>query len=169
MRKSLLVILLAIAALALWNCGGPKPVAEEATTTTPTTTEKPVTQTETPKEEPKAPLSEAQFQTVYFDFDKANLRPDARAALDHNYELLKEYASAVIKIEGHCDERGTVEYNLSLGERRARAAMDYLSGLGVAGSRISVISYGKERPAVPGSNEDAWAKNRRCEFRVVSQ
>ncbi len=114
-------------------------------------------------------LKESQFKTVYFDFDKFNLRPDAKAALDFNYDLLAAHTDVIIKIEGHCDERGTVEYNLSLGEKRARAAQDYLVGLGVKPNRISVISYGKERPVDPRHNEEAWAKNRRDEFRIISQ
>jgi peptidoglycan-associated lipoprotein len=137
-----------------------KPVVQDTTTKPP---EKPV-------EPPTKPsLKEDQFQTVYFDFDKYTLRPDAKAALDNNYKLLTEYGDAIVKIEGHCDERGTVEYNLSLGEKRARAAMEYLVGLGISANRISIISYGKERPAVMGSDEAAWSKNRRGEFRIVSQ
>ncbi|MFC1475126.1 OmpA family protein, partial [Candidatus Zixiibacteriota bacterium] len=92
-----------------------------------------------------------------------------KGALDTNYKLLVDFPDAIIKIEGHCDERGTVEYNLSLGEKRAKAMMDYLTGLGVAESRLSIISYGKERPVDTGSNEDAWAKNRRGEFKIISQ
>ncbi|MBU8934804.1 MAG: peptidoglycan-associated lipoprotein Pal, partial [candidate division Zixibacteria bacterium] len=122
-----------------------------------------------PPPPPPATIEESQFVTVYFDFDKFNLHSEAKAALDANYNLLMEFPSAIAKIEGHCDERGTVEYNLSLGEKRAKAAKDYLVGLGIAPARLSFISYGKERPANPGSNEAAWDKNRRCEFRVVSQ
>ncbi|HWR82862.1 MAG TPA: OmpA family protein, partial [Candidatus Deferrimicrobium sp.] len=85
------------------------------------------------------------------------------------YELLKQFPSAMVKIEGHCDERGTVEYNLSLGEKRARSAQDYLVGLGIEGNRISIQTFGKERPVDPGHNEEAWSKNRRAEFRVISQ
>jgi peptidoglycan-associated lipoprotein len=124
------------------------------------------------KEEPPAPksvLTEAQFRTVYFDFDKANLRADAKAALDANYELLKNFPDVIVKIEGHCDERGTVEYNLSLGEKRARSTMDYLATLGVSSGRMSIISFGKERPADGGHSEGSWQKNRRCEFRILSQ
>jgi len=127
---------------------------EEETTTIPTTPEE---------------LKESQFKTVYFDFDKYNLRPDGKAALDFNYDLLAAHTDVIIKIEGHCDERGTVEYNLSLGEKRARAAQDYLVGLGVKPGRITVISYGKERPVDPRHNEEAWDKNRRDEFRIISQ
>ena len=92
-----------------------------------------------------------------------------KPSLDSNYALLKMFPDVVIKIEGHCDERGTVEYNLSLGQKRAQATQDYLTGLGIAASRISTISYGKERPVDPGHTEAAWAKNRRCEFRIISQ
>ncbi len=114
-------------------------------------------------------LNESQLVTLYFDLDKHNLRTDARTALDENYKLLTEFPDVIVKIEGHCDERGTVEYNLSLGEKRSNAAMDYLISLGVAPERISVISYGKERPVDTGNNEDAWSKNRRCEFRIMSE
>jgi peptidoglycan-associated lipoprotein len=114
-------------------------------------------------------LQETQFQTVYFDFDKYDLRADAKASLDANFALLQEFPDAIVKVEGHCDERGTVEYNLSLGEKRAKAVMTYLAGRGIAQARLSIISYGKERPVDPGHNETAWAKNRRAEFKVVSQ
>lgn len=86
-----------------------------------------------------------------------------------NYDLLKKFSNAIIKIEGHCDERGTVEYNLSLGEKRAKAAQDYMINRGIALERINIISYGKERPVDPGHNESAWHKNRRVEFRIISQ
>jgi len=109
------------------------------------------------------------LQTVYFDFDKYDLRSDAKAAIDANFGLLQEFPDAIVKIEGHCDERGTIEYNLSLGEKRANAVMDYLVGQGIATARLSVISYGKERPADPAHNEAAWDKNRRTEFRIISQ
>jgi peptidoglycan-associated lipoprotein len=104
------------------------------------------------------------FVTIYFDFDKYNLRDDAKQGLKNNFEVMKERQDAKIQIEGHCDERGTVEYNLALGEKRARAAMEYLASLGISRDRMSVISYGKERPAMMGSSEEAWAKNRRAEF-----
>jgi peptidoglycan-associated lipoprotein len=153
------------------SCGKKKEVAEEIPTEEVTPPPPPDT-TPPVKEEPPPPpprLEESQFKTVYFDFDKYNLRSDAKAALDYNYELLKKFPNAIIKIEGHCDERGTVEYNLALGEKRAKAARDYLVGLGIDPNRISIISYGKERPVDPRHNEEAWAKNRRAEFRVISQ
>jgi peptidoglycan-associated lipoprotein len=105
------------------------------------------------------------FETVYFDFDKSDLSQDARKALSKNADILmKSKPAAKVKIEGHCDERGSAEYNLALGERRAKSAMQYLITLGVQTGRLSVISYGKEKPAVQGSDEEAWAKNRRAEF-----
>ena len=107
--------------------------------------------------------------TVYFDFDKFNLRADARASLDQNIALLKEFPDAIVKLEGHCDERGTVEYNIALGEKRADAAKTYLVNNGIQANRVSTISYGKERPVDPRHTEDAWAKNRRVEFKIISQ
>jgi peptidoglycan-associated lipoprotein len=105
------------------------------------------------------------FETIYFDFDKSDLRQDARNTLTKNAEiLLKSKQATKIKIEGHCDERGSAEYNLALGERRAKSALQYLVTLGVQPDRLSIISYGKEKPAVQGNDEEAWAKNRRDEF-----
>ena len=98
---------------------------------------------------------------VFFDFDKYNLRPDARETLAIQATWLQKYPSGTVLIEGHCDERGTREYNLALGERRANAVKDYLVALGVAPGRVKTISYGKERPEAMGSNEQAWAQNRR--------
>lgn len=99
---------------------------------------------------------------VLFGYDQYNLTPDARKNLGLQAEWLLKHADLKIVIEGHADERGTREYNLALGDRRANAARDYLITLGISQSRISTISYGKERPAVTGSNETAWAQNRRA-------
>ena len=98
---------------------------------------------------------------VFFDLDKYNLKPEARETLGNQAAWLKKYSSVRVRIEGHCDERGTREYNLALGERRANSAKDYLITLGISPSRITTISYGKERPVALGSNEQAWAQNRR--------
>lgn len=118
-------------------------------------------------EQPPA-VVETSFETAYFDFDRSDLRKDAREALNKNAEImLKSKSDAKIQIEGHCDERGSAEYNLALGERRAKSSLQYLITLGVKPERLSIISYGKEKPAVQGSNEAAWAKNRRSEFVVV--
>jgi peptidoglycan-associated lipoprotein len=99
---------------------------------------------------------------VFFDFNKSDLKPEARRTLERQAAWLKQYGNVKVTIEGHCDERGTREYNLALGERRANAAKDYLVSLGIPAARLSTISYGKERPAVLGSNEAAWSQNRRA-------
>ncbi len=101
---------------------------------------------------------------IYFEFDQATLTSDARQTLRTHYEFLRNYPQAAIVVEGHCDDRGTDEYNLALGERRAKSVKDYLSSLGVEAGRLSIISYGEERPVVFGSGESSWAKNRRAEF-----
>ena len=104
------------------------------------------------------------LQDVFFDYDKFELDQEDRQALNQNARLLREHPSARILIEGHCDERGTVQYNLALGEKRAREVRSYLVDLGIDGSRIDVVSYGKERPFVLGHDEEAWAQNRRAHF-----
>ena len=110
----------------------------------------------TPKESP--------LKEVYFDFDKYDLRPDARNTLQANAEWLKNNPAVLADIEGHCDERGTTEYNLALGAKRAQAAKDYLVNLGIPASRLSTTSYGKEAPACREHNEECWQKNRRNRF-----
>ena len=116
----------------------------------------------------KPAVAEIKFETVYFDFDKADLRQDARDVLSKNAEIiLKSMAGEKFLIEGHCDERGSAEYNLALGERRAKSAQNYLTTLGVKAENLTIISFGKEKPAVNGNDEAAWAKNRRAEFAIV--
>jgi peptidoglycan-associated lipoprotein len=109
------------------------------------------------------------LKDIHFDFDRYNIRPADAAILKENAALLNKYTNVKIQIEGHCDERGTVEYNLALGERRATSAKNYLVSLGVASVRISTISYGEEKPLDPGHNEEAWAKNRRAHTLVTAK
>ncbi len=109
------------------------------------------------------------LKDIYFDFDKYNIRTGDAEVLKENAALLMKHPNVKIQIEGHCDERGTVEYNLALGERRASSAKKYLISLGVPEGRISTISYGEERPFDTGHNEEAWAKNRRGHFVVLSK
>ena len=97
---------------------------------------------------------------VFFDFDRSSLRDDARATLDRQAGWLGKYPQVNVQVAGNCDDRGTEEYNLALGQRRANSSRDYLVARGVAGSRISTISYGKDRPTALGDNEQAWAQNR---------
>ncbi|MBI4397087.1 MAG: peptidoglycan-associated lipoprotein Pal [Elusimicrobia bacterium] len=139
-----------------------------------------------PQEEVKAPEETPQtgleigtdwasvpnMEAIYFDYNKADLRGDARAALKRNAEFLKTVISVSpavqVRVEGHCDERGTLEYNLALGERRANAVRDYYASLGVSRSTLASISYGEERPVCAESSEDCWSRNRRGETTLKS-
>ncbi|MBM3565783.1 MAG: peptidoglycan-associated lipoprotein Pal [Alphaproteobacteria bacterium] len=105
---------------------------------------------------------------VFYDFDKFNLKPEARKTLERQAAWLKKYPNIRVLVAGNCDERGTREYNLALGERRANSAKTYLVSQGIAADRIRTISYGKERPTALGSNEAAWAQNRNAITSVVS-
>lgn len=161
-RHGAIVVLMA-GALAVSACktSAPKQLPPEpgpvATTTTPAESTGPTAG------------SQADFvakmmgsDTIYFDTDKYDIDSTDQAALAKQAQWLMQYPSKRATIEGHCDERGTREYNLALGERRANAAKNYLVGLGVDPSRVSTVSYGKERPVALGSTEEAWAKNRRA-------
>ena len=109
-----------------------------------------------------------EVQDAFFDYDKSDIREDARAALTRSADALKailaDFAGQSIGIEGHCDERGSAEYNLGLGDRRATAAKEFLTQLGVPADRLRTVSYGKERPQCTESTEDCWQKNRRAHF-----
>ncbi len=124
-----------------------------------------------PPAQPKASLDQrlsADVQDVYFDYDKSDVREDARATLTRDADALKnilaDFPNATIAVEGHCDERGSAEYNLGLGDRRATAAKDFLVQLGVPADRLKTISYGKERPVCTEGNESCWQRNRRAHF-----
>ena len=119
---------------------------------------------ETLKEE----MAKFENEDIHFDFDKYYIRPDAEEILKKKAQWLKEHPEVHLLIEGHCDERGTEEYNLALGERRANSAKEFLVSLGIDPKRISIISYGEERPVDPRSCEEAWAKNRRDHFVIIS-
>jgi peptidoglycan-associated lipoprotein len=109
------------------------------------------------------------LKPVFFALDSSEVDASGQKVLDSNAEVLKRYSGWQISIEGHCDERGTAEYNLALGERRAIAARNYLVSLGIPADRIKTVSYGKEFPFDPGHNEEAWAKNRRAHFVVTAK
>ena len=102
--------------------------------------------------------------TVHFGYDKSNLDSDSKREIATNVEWMKKNPNVRVQIEGHCDARGTIEYNVALGERRANAVKAYMVSMGIPADRLSVISYGKEKPVVMGDTEDAWAKNRRANF-----
>ena len=112
---------------------------------------------------------ESPFKPVFYDFDSTDLNATGQAALNGNAELMKRYPSWVVTVEGHCDERGTAEYNLALGERRALSARNYLVSLGIPADRLRTVSYGKEFPFDPGRTEEAYAKNRRAHFVVTAK
>jgi len=166
------VALLLVFAVAA--CGGSSddtPTTDpEVTETTTTTTEEPVedpvddemSSGDSEVEEVKMPV----LDDVFFEYDKFALSSDSRRALENNAKQLRDASSFDIVIEGHCDERGTNAYNLALGEKRAKAAKDYLASLGISPRRVTTVSYGEERPFDRGSGERAWAKNRRAHFAV---
>jgi peptidoglycan-associated lipoprotein len=152
-----------LAGIALAGCGGKKveTVPEPAPPPPPPPPPAPVVETPPPVVEEVVVLN---LDKVHFEFDKYELTPEARTALASNAAQLLEHAAFSVHIAGHCDERGTVEYNLALGEKRAEAARDFLVEYGVAASRITTVSFGKNRPLVKGVDEETWAMNRRDEF-----
>ncbi|MCG6987597.1 MAG: peptidoglycan-associated lipoprotein Pal [Gemmatimonadetes bacterium] len=107
-------------------------------------------------------------EMVHFDFDKSDIRPDAEAILQRKVAILRASPDVQLQIQGYCDERGSEEYNLALGQRRAESVRKYLEGFGLSDSRFTIISYGEERPLDPAHNEDAWAQNRRDQFVITA-
>ena len=121
------------------------------------------------KDVPGVETVAARLRNVHFDFDRYNLKPETRQVLRENYALLRKLPDVKVLVEGHCDNRGTVEYNLALGQRRADSVRDYLVSLGMRPAGIRTISYGKERPVDPRNSEEAWALNRRAEFKILGR
>ena len=175
-RSLFFVVIISLSMFVFWGC----PKKAEVSSTPETKEMAPVVQ-EAPKAEPvkEAPKAEpvaepteraaavsAGLQQIYFDFDQSFIRNDAKAVMKANAEWLKANPKVKIKIEGNCDERGTREYNQALGQRRASAAKRYLIDMGIAGRRIAIISYGKEKQACPESTEGCWQKNRRDDLVV---
>lgn len=145
------------------------PVQPQAPVTEQTPVREPVVAPESGRQTSQPPAGDlqGQLQKIYFNFDSADLSEESRNTLSRNAEYLSKQQGAKIRIEGNCDERGSDDYNMALGERRAKAAKDYLVNLGIASDRIATISYGEEKPVDPGHDEAAWSKNRRDEFVVV--
>ncbi len=164
-----LIMLIAAAAFIVSSCG-----KKEEPAATPADEAVQAQQETAPAEQPseveaeaaEEPAPEIVLDRVYFEFDKATLTPEAKRTIEKNAEILKAHPEVTVVIEGHCDERGSTEYNLALGERRAESIKNYLVQLGISPDRLSTLSYGEERPLVEGHNEAAWAKNRRGEFVV---
>ena len=167
MKRTLRAGLAAVLAIALLaGCGGKKqePIPEPAPPApAPPPPPPPVVEVEP---EPPKTLMQGDLSDVFYDFDSSKLGMDARNFLTANGGKLLEATDSRISIEGHCDERGTVEYNLALGERRARTAMDFLVNYGVESRRIDIVSYGENKPFALGHDEGSWAKNRRAHFVV---
>ena len=165
------VMLLALAAgLALSGCSK-KPAESDVTKTTPgpdenATSSTPAVDGGSSATNPTGSESTGGLQDVFFEYDDYALSSEAKSVLTGNASHLREMAGLRLMVEGHCDERGTVEYNLALGQRRADAARGYLVDLGVDGGRLATISYGEERPFVEGHDESAWSQNRRAHFKV---
>jgi peptidoglycan-associated lipoprotein len=132
----------------------------------PPATAAPQAPTAAARPSPKEFTAIPELKPIYFDFDKYDIRPADAKILDANAQWLKSNANQLVLIEGHCDERGTNEYNLALGERRAKSTMNYLVSQGVQANRITIISYGEERPVCTQKNEECWSKNRRAQFLV---
>lgn len=160
------VALSALLVIAASGCAK-KPAATTpvppAPTSTPTPTPPPPPPAPTP-EPPKPAVTASDLRIVYFAYDSFTLDGTARAALDANAALLRDNPALAVSVDGHADERGTVEYNQALGQKRAEAVQQYMTDAGIPGSRFRVISYGKERPVDEGHDEAAWARNRRVEF-----
>ncbi len=175
-HASYLMFVLLLGIFALWGCPKktevtttPEVQREEAPTTAraqPEQAEKAKAEDEQAKEKTAAAASG--LQPVYFDFDQSFIRPGTREIMKANAEWLKAHPQVKIKIEGNCDERGTIEYNQALGQRRAASAKKFLTDLGISATRISLISYGKEKPGCTENTESCWQKNRRDDFIVVS-
>jgi peptidoglycan-associated lipoprotein len=175
-KTSLILSIFAIAALTLAGCCGPEPAPYDSSLATVEVEPEPVVVEAEPvvvvEEEPSPTLAESAaaagaLKKTYFAFDKANLTPTAVEKLDKTAAWMQQNPSAKIEIAGHCDERGTNEYNMALGERRANSAKKYLVSMGISSDRLMTISYGEERPVDPGHDEAAWARNRRNEYAIV--
>ena len=179
---TLALVLAAACGLLATGCPKKPPATQPTAPTTTTESRSTETRVPPPAEAPKGDVSTeplsgdvaainraGYLKDAFFEYDKSDLRDDARSALSANAEWLKRYRSVQFLIEGHCDERGTSEYNLALGDRRSNAAKEYLVSLGVDASRIKVVSYGKERPFCNQSSEDCWQQNRRAHFLVTAK
>jgi peptidoglycan-associated lipoprotein len=170
---SIPILLVLLVALSGCSCMKGKPTTAAETVTAPPAVVEQAPSPEVMSAELAALLKEAQAEgalmPIYFDYDKSNLKSDARKNLDKTAAWLAKKPTVNIRIEGNCDERGTNEYNIALGDRRATSAKEYLVKLGVSADRLETVSLGKEKPLDPGHSEAAWAKNRRDDFIPTSK
>jgi len=177
LKMRYLVIICIVGLLAFWGC----PKQTEVTSSSDTQKEGAMSANQASSKNEAGSMNESKngsmkegvgmtsagLKPVYFDFDKSFIRSDAKAIMKANADWLKANSKVKIKIAGNCDERGTKEYNLALGQRRSASAKKYLTDMGVSSKRISLISYGKEKPICTEQNEECWQKNRRDDFVVV--
>ena len=186
-RNRIAMLIVPLLALTMWGCPSKEPATPEPELEVVTEpAEEPATEVEAPEPEPTEDVTETELPSdivelneyvrdqgligdVYFDFDKSDLRPEARQRLAENARWLREHPEFLLTIEGHCDERGTNEYNLALGQRRAESAKDYVASLGIEGGRLQTISYGEERPVCTESTEACWQRNRRAHFVITGR
>ena len=171
LKRSLQLASVVVLALALGACASKKKTEDQSAGSDTATAAAPQIES-TPMNFDAAGSDSGKIsglETIHFDYDKSNLNSSAKKTLASNVQWLKSHAGTNLQIEGHCDARGSIEYNLSLGERRAQAVKTYMVGLGVAGNRLSVISYGKEKPIATGDSESAYAQNRRANFVPLGQ
>jgi peptidoglycan-associated lipoprotein len=185
-RKALVLLMMVVVVVAVGGCPKKKPATTPDMTITPTTVEP--TQDVAPSTEPaiagdqtpdplsgdlvaanEYAVSQGLLGDVFFDYDAYELRQDARDRLAQNAKFLSSHPEFILTIEGHADERGTNDYNLALGEKRANAAKEYLSTLGVGGERLRTVSYGEERPFCGESSESCWQQNRRAHFTITGR
>ncbi len=170
MKKSFLLIALFFllsALLILSGCAKKQVLVTSNPTSSVATAEKAEPTAESAKAAVLSEIDLFESEQIFFAFDSYDLKSESREILARKAEWLKANPEISIKIEGHCDERGTAEYNLALGQRRAEAAMSYLTTLGISNARIATVSYGEMNPSYAGHDEMSWAKNRRSEFKVV--
>jgi peptidoglycan-associated lipoprotein len=165
--KYVIPVILLAALVLMMACGKPK--VQPTIIAPPPPPPVVVADTTTPPPPPPPQVAPLSLTTIYFDYDKSDIRSDARNILAENAKGLTDHPTATIRIEGNCDERGTDEYNLALGQKRADAARDYLVNYGISASRLSTISYGESRPVSKGHDESSWSQNRRDEFSILAQ
>ena len=162
-NRFIAVLLLGALSLSLTGC---PPKAQVKKETTPAEDQSNKANADEPSLRGKEYQEVPELVTVYFELDQSSLKTDARATLQKNYDALKSHPDWEVLIEGNCDERGTTEYNLGLGQRRAAAVREYYISLGASGSRIATISYGKEKPVCDQHSDDCWSKNRRADTKA---
>lgn len=170
LKKSLQIAPVLFLALALGACGSKKKTTDQSIETTEVQSTPQIESTPMNFDASGSDSGKIEgLETVYFDYDKSNLTTSAKKVIAGNAQWLKSHPKMNMQIEGHCDARGSIEYNLSLGERRAQAVKSYMVSLGIPAARLSVISYGKEKPLMQGDSEEAYSKNRRANFVPLAQ